>query len=210
MSDLLGKKLKQSSIGESAGGRQRGLSDGFLGPEVNAVGESSEPQLFRGVFYHALDEKGRVSFPAAFRDVLQSNSGSGSDGSAGQSTGRIEQSSVVLTNFITDGARCLEGYTLSEWRKFEQKLASRGRFDPQVRKLENFYIARAAICALDANGRVNIPQHLRTYAGLEKEVAFTSSIHGFRIWDRRVWELVFQEAETALLEDPALFADVDK
>lgn len=158
-----------------------------------SVGESGKKPAFRGVFYHALDEKGRVSFPAEFRRELAAEA----------------QPSIVLTNFISDGARCLEGFSLDAWTRFEQKLASRSRFDPQVRKVENFYLARAAICPLDASGRLNIPAHLRTYAGLEKEVAFTSSSHGFRVWDRRVWDLVFQEAEAALLDDPALFIDVD-
>ena len=153
-----------------------------------------ETALFRGVFYHALDEKGRVSMPAEFRRVLAEHG----------------EESVVLTNFVTDGARCIEGHTLGEWKRFESKLASRSRFDPQVRKLENYYLARAAICPLDGSGRLNIPSHLRAYAGLDKEVAFTSSTQGFRVWDRRVWDLVFQEAETALLENPALFIDVDK
>ena len=165
---------------------------------VNAGAAEEPPRVeaavFHGVFYHALDEKGRVSFPADFRRALTERS----------------ESSIVLTNFVSDGARCLEGYSLETWRKLEAKLAARSRFDPQVRKLENYYLARAAICPLDGSGRMNVPAHLRSYAGLDKEVAFTSSTHGFRLWDRRVWELVFQEAETALLENPALFLDVDK
>ncbi|MBP9838573.1 MAG: division/cell wall cluster transcriptional repressor MraZ [Proteobacteria bacterium] len=148
---------------------------------------------FRGVFYHAVDEKGRVSLPVEFRKIII----------------KLKQESLVLTNFVSDGARCLEGFSLDSWKKFEAKLASRSRFDPQVRKVENFYLARSCVCQIDSSGRVNIPAYLRTYAGLEKDVAFTSSTHGFRIWDKRVWELVFQEAETALLENPSLFIDVD-
>lgn len=154
----------------------------------------SDDVAFRGVFQHSLDEKGRVSFPAEFRTALQES----------------EDQSVVLTNFLSDGARCLEGYSLTSWKRFEQKLRERSRFDPQVRKLENFYLSRSQVVPLDANGRVNIPPHLRTYAGLEREVVFSSSVHGFRLWDKRVWDLVFQEAEAALLEDPALFLDVDR
>lgn len=173
----------KKTAGESA---PKGLSGLLAASELPA-------SAFRGVFQHALDEKGRVSFPAEFRQVL---TGLGED-------------SVVITNFISDGARCLEGYSLRAWQRFEAKLATRSRFDPQVRKLENYYLSRAAVCPLDTSGRVNLPPHLRTYAGLEREVVFTSSSHGFRIWDRRVWELVFQEAEAALLENPALFLDVD-
>lgn len=149
--------------------------------------------VFRGVYQHALDDKGRVSFPAEFREVLA----------------KAGEDRLVLTNFLSDGARCLEGYTLSSWKRFEEKLRQRSRFDPQVRKLENFYLSRSQVVELDASGRVNIPPHLRTYAGLEREVVFSSSVHGFRVWDKRVWDLVFQEAEGALLENPALFLDVD-
>ncbi len=150
--------------------------------------------VFRGVFCHAIDDKGRVSLPAEFRKALN----------------KSQQESIVLTNFVSDGTRCLEGYSMDSWKRFEKKLTERSRFDPQVRKVENFYLARSAICQIDSSGRINIPMYLRTYAGVEKEVAFTSSLHGFRVWDRRVWELVFQEAEAALLENPALFIDVDK
>lgn len=148
---------------------------------------------FRGSFEHCLDDKGRVSLPATFRQALK----------------EAEISTVVLTNFITDGARCLEGFSLNAWKEFESKMKERSRFDPQVRKLENFYLARAAECQIDKSGRINIAQHLRQYAGFERDVVFTASLHGFRIWDARVWELVFREAETALLEDPALFMNVD-
>ena len=148
---------------------------------------------FYGNFIHSLDETGRVSLPVSFRQVLS----------------RAGEQDVVLTNFITDGARCIDGFPISSWKRFVAKLASRSRFDPQIRKLENYYLARATQCPLDGSGRISIPVHLRTYAGLEREVAFTASLHGFRIWDKRVWDLLFQEAEGALLDDPSLFLDVD-
>ena len=157
-------------------------------------GKVGEPLTFRGVYFHSLDDKGRVNLPADFRRQL--------DGETDQS--------LVITNFISDGARCLEGYTAKSWKEFEEKLAKRSRFDPQVRKLENYYLARAATCPIDGSGRINIPAYLRVYAGIDREITFTSSVHGFRIWDKRVWELVFNEAEAALLENPALFIDVDK
>lgn len=169
---------KQSKIQDASGGAD-------ITPELDCS--------FRGVFTHAIDEKGRVSLPAEFRKALS----------------KANQEEIILTNFVSDGTRCLEGYSLESWKRFEAKLAKRSRFDPQVRKVENFYLARSAVCQIDSSGRINIPSYLRTYAGIEKEVSFTSASHGFRIWDRRVWELVFQEAEAALLDNPALFVDVD-
>ena len=156
-------------------------------------GCDEESCSFFGNFVHSLDEAGRVSLPVSFRQAMT----------------KAGEDSVVLTNFITDGARCVDGFPMTSWQRFVAKLASRSRFDPQIRKLENYYLARATQCPVDGSGRISIPLHLRAYAGLEREVAFTASLHGFRVWDKRVWELLFQEAESALLEDPSLFLDVD-
>ena len=163
---------------------------GFGGGES---GESLSPLSFRGNFTHAIDGKGRISLPAEFRRVLSSHG----------------EKSVVLTNYISDEARCLEGFSLTAWREFEAKLRQKSRFNAKLQKLENFYLSRAAECLIDTAGRILLPTHLRSYAGLEKEVTFTSSIYGFRLWDKRVWDHIFASAEQALLKNPNLFSDVD-
>ncbi|MCL4125015.1 UNVERIFIED_CONTAM: hypothetical protein GTU68_052481 [Idotea baltica] len=155
-------------------------------------GEKS-PLSFRGNFTHCIDTKGRISLPAEFRKQLASQS----------------DNKIVLTNYISSGSRCLEGFSLTEWNAFEEKLRSKSRFDPKLQQLENFYLSRAAECTLDGSGRILIPAYLRSYAGLEKEVTFTSSIHGFRAWDKRVWDHIFNSAEEALMKNPELFKEVD-
>ena len=168
-----------------------------VGSESGFSGTSSEESVsslsFRGNFIHTVDEKGRVSLPAEFRKILAAH----------------KEPSVVLTNYISDGARCLEGFGLSNWVQFESRLREKSRFSSKLQKLENFYLSRAADCGIDSSGRILLPQHLRAYAGIEKEITFTSSIHGFRIWDKRVWEHIFASAEEALMANPDLFADVD-
>ena len=175
---------------------KRPLSGSNVGDLPNATPASPEPfsQSFFGSFSHTLDDKGRVSLPHAFRNALTT---AGAD-------------SVVITNFICDGARCLEGYAPQEWSKFEARLLEKSRFDAKMRKLENYYLARAAVCGIDQAGRINIPAYLRGYAGLQKEVVFTPTLNGFRVWDNRVWELIFQEAEAALLDNQDLFLNVDR
>ncbi len=148
---------------------------------------------FRGNFSHGLDPKGRVSLPAEFRRVLA----------------EVGDDSVVITNFISEGARCLEGFGISAWVEFEKKLRQKSRFSSKLQRLENFYISRAAQCPIDGQGRILIPLHLRTYAGIDKDVTFTSSIHGFRIWNSRVWDVIFSSAEQELMADPDVFSDVD-
>jgi MraZ protein len=148
---------------------------------------------FRGNCVHSLDDKGRISLPSEFRRVL----------------GDQERRGVVLTNYISEGSRCIEGFSLGEWEDFESRLREKSRFSSKLQKLENFYLSRASECAIDGNGRILIPTYLRAYAGLDREVVFTSSIHGFRMWDKRVWDAIFAASEQALLENPDLFADVD-
>jgi len=148
---------------------------------------------FHGNFNHTVDEKGRVNLPSEFRRILQDN----------------KEAGIVLTNYISDGARCLEGFGLHAWKDFERRLREKSRFSAKLQKLENYYLSRAAHCEIDGNGRILIPAYLRAYAGLEREITFTSSIHGFRLWDRRVWDTIFTAAEQALVENPDLFSDVE-
>lgn len=155
---------------------------------------ASEPApSFRGNFTHSLDEKGRVSLPVDFRRILLEK----------------DENSVVITNYISEGARCLEGFGCRAWASFEEKLREKSRFSPKLQRLENFYLSRASECPIDAQGRILVPQYLRIYAGIERELTFTASIHGFRVWDKRVWDLIFTAAEAALMEDPELFSDID-
>ena len=148
---------------------------------------------FRGNCTHTADDKGRISLPSEFRRVIADRN----------------QSSVVLTNYVSEGSRCLEGFALDSWEAFEAKLREKSRFSSKLQKLENFYLSRASECPIDGNGRILVPQYLRQYAGIEREATFTSSIHGFRIWDKRVWDVIFTASEQALLENPDLFSDVD-
>lgn len=155
--------------------------------------ERLDKPAFRGNFTHSIDDKGRISLPAEFRRVLED----------------AAEGAVVLTNYISDGSRCLEGCGVETWQEFERRLRKKSRFNPQLQKLENFYLSRAAECPIDGNGRILIPAHLRAYAGIERDATFTSSIHGFRIWDSRVWQMTFSSTEEALLSNPELFADLD-
>lgn len=141
---------------------------------------------------HSIDEKGRVSIPAPFRQVLV----------------RRRANVLVVTNFVCDGSRCLEAFSLETWKALEARVAKRSRFDPQLQKFENFYLARAVECPVDGSGRITVPGPLRVYAELEREVVFAAVFDGFRLWNRSTWEMVFREAEQMLVENPALFVDL--
>ncbi|MFQ5666469.1 MAG: division/cell wall cluster transcriptional repressor MraZ [Candidatus Binatia bacterium] len=142
--------------------------------------------MFRGTFEHTIDDKGRVSVPARFREFLQAT----------------EDDRVVITNFIFSGMRCLDVYPSTAWRRLEERVLAKPQFDQRVMHFENYYFAEARDCVLDKQGRVLLPPTLREYAGLKKVVVFVSAIDKFRIWDPERWSQVFGAAEQIITERP--------
>ena len=145
--------------------------------------------MFRGSFEHTVDEKGRVSIPAKFRDIVLG----------------LQDDRLIATKFILHAHRCLDVYPQAAWEKFEEELRNKPRFDENFVKLENFYFSNAQDCAIDKQGRILLPPVLREYAGLKKEVVFTGAREKFRIWDKDTWQKFNEEAEDDLTQNPQLF-----
>lgn len=141
--------------------------------------------VFRGSFEHVIDQKGRVSVPARFREqVLASGS-----------------PTLVVTRFAVTATRCLDVYPVAAWERFEEDFQRQRRFDRNVILFENFYLGNAQPCEIDAQGRILIPPALREWCRLEKQVMFSGARDKFRIWDRAAWDQNQAEAESAL-HDP--------
>lgn len=115
--------------------------------------------MFRGRSLRSVDAKGRLMLPPEFRQEL---------------------SSVVLTNF--DG--CVVGYPPDEWRKVESRLESANNPNKRARDFLRFFLGGAEEVPVDGQGRVLVPQTLRDYAGLEKDVFLVGVGKNFEIWDK--------------------------
>jgi MraZ protein len=135
-------------------------------PAVGGRGEAEAggPRMFLGDYQHTLDAKGRVSLPAKFRD---------------QMTG-----SLVVAKGFED---CLYVYPADAYQEFVESLTSKNDFDPSLRKVRRFFTSGAFETGLDKAGRVGLPQHLREYAGLEKDIAVTGNGNRIEIWDAKRW-----------------------
>jgi MraZ protein len=149
--------------------------------------------MFRGKFEHTIDDKGRISVPARFREVLQASN----------------DDRVVITNFIISATRCLDVYPHAAWIRLEEQLREKPQFNQQVMRFQNFYFANAHECVLDKQGRVLLAPTLREYAGLKRDVVFTSALDKFRIWDKEQWDRVFGEAEQSIMERPEELNDLE-
>jgi len=148
--------------------------------------------VFSGRFDHAIDEKGRVSIPARFRDVLA----------------REEHDRLFITNNLYNRERSLDVYPPVEWEQLLAKVATRNRFDPSIQKFETFYIGGAHEVPVDRQGRILIPTRLREFAGLTREVTFSALRDHFQLWDKAVLEGVLR-ANEAELQDPAFYEKLD-
>ena len=149
--------------------------------------------MFNGRFDHAIDEKGRVSIPARFRDVLQ----------------REGHDRLYITNFIFEREKCLELYPPAEWDAMVANFAERRTGDRVAQLFETFYIGGAHEVQVDRQGRILIPPKLRDFAGLGRDATFSAKHNRFQLWDRATLERILKSAEDQLLADPDLLAKLD-
>lgn len=90
---------------------------------------------------------------------------------------------------VTKGLdNCLFMYSKSEWETFENKLKALPLTNNDARSFMRFFFAGATECEVDKQGRINIPQLLREYAGIKKDVVIVGISTRAEIWDSSKWE----------------------
>lgn len=138
--------------------------------------------MFRGVYEHQIDAKGRTSFPVKLRETL---------------VGSYDDRLIVTTALDA----CLHCYPVREWEQFEAGLARRNPMEPGVKALLRLYVASAQEVQLDKLGRVLIPPSLRAHASLEKELVWAGMVKVIELWSKDGWakaqESARQEADSA-------------
>ncbi len=121
-------------------------------------------KMFLGEYKHIVDPKGRVAIPAKFRQKL--------------STGAI----------ITRGLdKCLFVFDLKEWEKLAAKLISLPISQSNSRAFARLMLSGASDGNFDAQGRILIPDYLRKYAGIDKQIVIAGVYNRFEIWDSALW-----------------------
>lgn len=126
--------------------------------------------MFRGCSTLSVDSKGRLAVPSRYRDRL---------------VGICDGALVVTLNPLD---RSLWLYPLPEWEAIEAKLAVLSDFDKQGRRAKQMMRGYAADCQLDGQGRILIPQELRRYAAIGKQIVILGQGNKFEIWDETAWK----------------------
>ena len=144
--------------------------------------------MFRGRFDYTIDEKGRTSLPAKFREVLGAN----------------YDERLMVTTFD----QCLWAYPIAEWQIIEEKIAALPQFRSQVKALQRVFVSGANECPLDKQGRIIIPPTLREYGGFKKEVIFVGMTKRIEIWAKERWLDVFSDSQKLIEEATDDLADL--
>lgn len=111
----------------------------------------------------ALDEKGRLNFPAKFREEMGDT--------------------FVITRWLDD---CLVAFPQSEWERISAILSEKSMV--KSRDIQRFLYSGAAEAAPDKQGRILVPMALRKHASLSKDVVVIGAGRKAEIWDAQAWD----------------------
>lgn len=135
-----------------------------------------------GIYEHSIDAKGRLFIPAKIKEELG------------------EHFYVTLSM-----EKCLTAYSAESWDKFMEKIKAM----PKVKQIKmRPLFAHAAKCDLDGQGRILIPQNLRDFAGLTKDVTVVGTGETAEFWDSETWAKV-DAVETTPENIAEVFMELD-
>ena len=132
--------------------------------------------MFLGTHTPKLDEKGRLILPAKYRDELAEG--------------------LVITRFQE---RCLAIWPIQTFVEVAQTVRNTSS-SQQVRDYQRMLASGASDETPDKQGRITIPPHLRSYAGLDKDCVVVGAINRVEVWDADAWLSYSEQKESAFAE----------
>jgi len=124
--------------------------------------------MFYGEFAHSLDRKGRLIIPSKFREAIKE--------------------AYAEKLYITRGLdKCLFVFTEEEWKTQETKFKSMPFTKSEHRKFNRIFFSGASDTAPDKQGRILLPNYLKDFAGIKKEVVFIGVSNRIEIWSKELW-----------------------
>ncbi|MBI2099056.1 division/cell wall cluster transcriptional repressor MraZ [Candidatus Uhrbacteria bacterium] len=128
--------------------------------------------MFIGEYNHSLDEKGRISVPARFRSALKEGG--------------------VVTRGLD---KCLFLYAKEEWERLSARISALPMAAANSRAFARLMLAGAMNAEPDKQGRIMVPEYLREYAGIKKNVVVAGVGSRLELWDKGEWDSYKQSAE---------------
>ena len=125
--------------------------------------------MFYGEYLHSMDRKGRLILPAKFREIAKSN--------------------FIEKFFVTRGLdKCLFMFSEEEWRSQESKFKAISFTKQQARTFNRLYFSGAVEVLPDRQGRILLPQYLKDFAEIKREVVIVGVSNRVEIWAKDKWQ----------------------
>jgi len=137
--------------------------------------------MFYGEYFHSIDRKGRLILPSKLREVAKGN--------------------FIEKFFVTRGLdKCLFMFTEEEWKSQEQKFKSMPFTSQESRIFNRLYFSGATEVNPDNQGRILLPQYLKDFADINKEVVIVGVSNRIEIWCREKWQEFYKNWQSSFEE----------
>jgi MraZ protein len=145
--------------------------------------------MFYGEFEHSIDRKGRLILPARFRETAKNQ--------------------FIEKFFVTRGLdKCLFMFSEEEWRSQENKFKAMPVTRQQSRTFNRLLFSGAVEVQPDKQGRVLLPQYLKEFADIKKDVIIVGVSNRIEIWSRDAWRDFYANSRQSFEEIAEKLMDV--
>jgi len=134
---------------------------------------------FLGTFTPRMDDKGRVTLPARYRETFAPG--------------------VMV---VRGQDHCLYLFTPDGFDDFAEEAINAPITDERARGYQRYMLSNTDDQRPDAQGRISIPARMREYAGLTKDVVIAGVGKRMEIWDAAEWAN-YEAAQEAGYASPA-------
>ena len=121
--------------------------------------------VLMGTYQNSIDAKNRLIIPAKFRTEL------------------VEK--CVITRGLDS---CLVIFPMKAWEKQQEQFAALPRTDERARRFLRYVYGNAVDCDIDKQGRIVIPQFLKDFAQIEKDLVTIGMIDRVEVWAKDVFD----------------------
>ena len=137
--------------------------------------------MFYGEYLHSIDRKGRIILPAKFREVSKAN--------------------FIEKFFVTRGLdKCLFMFSEEEWRAQESKFKAISFTKQEARTFNRLYFSGAIEIVPDRQGRILLPQYLKDFAEIKKDVIIVGVSNRVEIWSKEKWQAFYGNSRSSFEE----------
>ena len=130
--------------------------------------------MWYGEYIHTLDAKDRFILPAKFREKIKT----------------LKKKQFYMTRGL-DG--CLSLYAHAEWTQLEGKLSSLSFTKQQSRFFNRILFSGATEIEVDVQGRITVPEYLKEFAGIKREIVIIGIVNRIEVWDQERWNAFYQD-----------------